>query len=200
MSKLDKFIAIVLLISGYSVVYASEINKDQIELIRAIHMQNFEKVRKLIQEGVDPNFKEGSFGFTPLMYTTLFSSPKFIEIAELLLAAGAKVNEQAYDGRTALTLAAFYGKTELVIIFLMAGADINYKPEVYDKNAYELALRNGHFGTAEVLKEWSEVIKKLKEETKKNLDETRYLLSDLNQIVADYLFPEEEKKEKESSK
>lgn len=63
-------------------------------------------------------------GRTPLMYA---AGEGYWEIAKLLIAAGAKLNEKNIDDMTALMFAARYGRTSVVKLLVGAGASLDEK-------------------------------------------------------------------------
>jgi len=75
-------------------------------------------VRWLISHGARVDVRSAG-GYTPLLFS------ESVEIATLLLNAGACVDAFMSDGDTALMRAAAIGNTELVALLLQRGADVN---------------------------------------------------------------------------
>ena len=86
----------------------------------AIVAGNIEAVKQLIASGTDVNEIEPGSGSTPLMTAALLDR---VEIAKLLLDAGASIDSKNYDGSTALHTAAFFCRTDMVKLLLEKGAD-----------------------------------------------------------------------------
>jgi len=71
-------------------------------------------------------------------------------VVELLLAAGADVNEKEAGGRTALHYAAWENHAAVIELLLAAGADINAKSN-YGGTALHYAAEQGHASVVELL-------------------------------------------------
>jgi len=106
-------------------------------LIQAAHENNLENVKKALADGANPNaaqnkskweewFGEKTFeeGNTPLIYAAQAGN---IEMINLLLEKGAKVNQQSDDGVTALMMAAHHLRKDCVKLLLDKGADVTLK-------------------------------------------------------------------------
>ena len=72
---------------------------------------NTEKIKQLIEAGINVSTKEKTTGQTPLHYA---AKNYHREIAELLLASGVDVNVTDNDGRTPLHLAASEGHKDIL--------------------------------------------------------------------------------------
>ena len=84
-------------------------------IIKTIESGDSDKVKRLIEEGADVNAKD-NYGNTALMWA---SQHGYIEVAKLLIEAGADVNLR---GTTALMIALEEGHTEIVELLKEAGA------------------------------------------------------------------------------
>ncbi len=105
------------------------------ELQEAVKGNDVEKVKTLISEGADVNFRTQVSKTTPLM---IACCREFKEITEILIENGADVNDikdphateewpvSLNPGITALILAASNGDAEIVELLLLAGADKGY--------------------------------------------------------------------------
>ena len=84
------------------------------------------EVRKLLNQGVDPNAAVGNSGVTALMQAAMTGNTG---IVKLLLNKGANVNAKAEQmgGMTPLMNAAAFGDIEMVRLLIDKGADINTK-------------------------------------------------------------------------
>ena len=81
-------------------------------------------LKGLLNAGANPNETEPGYGYSPLMFS---AGTKNLTVSEMLLAAGADVNQQAKDGTTALIVAAKTGNKEATRLFLEAGANPTIK-------------------------------------------------------------------------
>ena len=94
----------------------------KVDLHTAVVTDNLEALRWHIKAGSDLNVLEPSRSSTPLITAAFFGK---IEIAKILIDAGADLNCRNADGSTALHTAAAFGKTEVAEILIDAGADFN---------------------------------------------------------------------------
>lgn len=86
----------------------------------AIISGNTETIKQLIASGADINELEPGSGSTPLMTAALLNR---VEMAKVLLEAGATIDSKNYDGSTALHTAAFFCHTDMVKLLIGKGAD-----------------------------------------------------------------------------
>ena len=114
------FLFIVLLISsGYSMAQEGS------DLITAVAYQDLDKVKNLIEAGVDINYQEESAGATALIMSAMYN---FGDIARYLIGKGADISIKNNAGHTALMASA--GSSEEVFDLLVAnGADMSVKLE-----------------------------------------------------------------------
>ena len=106
--------------ANQSVEKAADDNNDEL-LIKAIKSGNLGQVKNLLDKGVSPEVKdEGS----PVICVAIRSNQS--EIAELLLARGAKVDQEEGDEGTALQIAAAAGRANLAKLLIAHGADVNH--------------------------------------------------------------------------
>lgn len=95
------------------------------ELIEAVKKKDIEKVKELLNKGVDDIDKKDKYNMNPLLHAAEQSST---EIMELLLKNGANVNIQGYsNGLTALFFAVHECNIEAIKLLLQFGADVNIK-------------------------------------------------------------------------
>ena len=86
--------------------------------VEVLNKAKLEILKTLLNAGANPNLKSSSdYGWTPLMQAAELSQ---VDMAGILLTAGADVNETNNIGQTALHLA---GNAEVVQLLLAAGAD-----------------------------------------------------------------------------
>ena len=125
---------------------------DIVDIIQSRENGDIQRVRELLDSGVDPNF-QNRFGTTALMMASAWG---YTEIVRLLLEKGADPNIQSRNrffnnfGDTALMFATLEGETETVRLLLENGAN----PNIINNNgdtALSLALRNGHADIVELL-------------------------------------------------
>ena len=94
----------------------------------AARMRDAEAVRQELDAGVDvdvPNgrAKNGDGGNTALWFAAQGPAAGGVEVARLLIAAGADVNRNCEHGRTALQMAVAWGHLDMVQFLIENGAD-----------------------------------------------------------------------------
>ena len=112
----------------------------------AARMRDAETVKREIDAGVDvdvPNGRaaNGDGGNTALWFAAQGPAPGGVEVARLLITAGAEINRQCEHGRTALQMAAAWGHLDVVQLLIEHGAD----PTIRDDNGMtpsEIAARS----------------------------------------------------------
>ncbi len=90
------------------------------DLHETIIRGDLQTVRALIEAGADLNVREPSAGSSPLITAAVFGRT---EAANVLIGAGAALDQQNNDGWTALIIAAFFARVDIVEALLAAGAD-----------------------------------------------------------------------------
>jgi ankyrin repeat protein len=119
------------------------------QLIDACEKGEIAAVRKLLDEGVDVNWKD-TLGDTALIYA---SANGHVEIIKLLLDRGAFIDFIRNGvGGTALMNACFNGQVDCVRLLLEKGADMSIKTN-NGKTAKDYAIENGHAGIVPLLDE-----------------------------------------------
>jgi len=119
------------------------------QLITAARIGDIAAVRGLIAQGADVNAPENVRGEgRPALFHA--ASEGHGEIAEVLIKAGAKVDEQPRGRATALCTAAFLGHKRVVEILLAAGANVNASKEGGWSPLIE-ASRQGHTDVVRLL-------------------------------------------------
>ncbi len=102
-----------------------------------------EKVRELLSEGIDINYRAFDDWTTPLIAA---SREGHADLVEYLLANGAKPNV-ANGGGTPLYWAAFFGKFNVAKILINNGAKFQFKEE----DARDLVNRVNKFNNVELI-------------------------------------------------
>lgn len=90
----------------------------------AIMADDLGAIKKLLNEGVDPNSRRESDNRLPLMHATLHGKAK---VVELLIDNGADVNGSDIVGNTCLMTAAFLGAVDTVQALISGGADLFHR-------------------------------------------------------------------------
>ncbi|XP_060063294.1 SH3 and multiple ankyrin repeat domains protein 1-like [Ylistrum balloti] len=88
---------------------------------------NVEKVTKLTNKGLDPNFHDSSTGETPLSQAMMLTKQKCRELIISLVGGGAHLDYRTKKGLTPLHRAVLAGNTEAVKTLLDLGASPNLK-------------------------------------------------------------------------
>jgi ankyrin repeat protein len=127
------------------------------ELLEAIEMGNVAKVKFLLDQGVEVNYRENLISRwfrsspTPLGYAVERGSA---EIVKLLIDVGADVNGITRGCTTPLIIAAYKGYLDIVRLLLENGADVNKKVVPESANALQQAAYYGHKEIAKILLEY----------------------------------------------
>lgn len=110
-------------IAGLALIAAPALADSYTDFFRAVGNDNAGEVSSLLQRGFDPNTIEAKRGETGLMLAIQGGSPKVVEA--LINARGINFEARAFNGNTALMLAA-YNKLPLVVKMLLdKGAEVN---------------------------------------------------------------------------
>ena len=103
--------------------YGGDVSTPMIAAILNEKINGPEVISAFAESGADLDARDGSSGFTALMYATAVNKP---EIVRALIRNGADVNAHDNDGRTALMWAARVNSNARVISKLLEyGADVN---------------------------------------------------------------------------
>lgn len=111
-------------------------------------------IRFLIENKADVNITSSEGGYTPLH---LVSRKNFdmaknrLEIAVILIAAGADINRSDESGATPLHMAVTGGLEELSRLLIEYGADVNKKTGYHKLTALHQAASGGHLKTVKLL-------------------------------------------------
>jgi len=113
--------ATIILLAGCAAVY----NNTEVRLRYASINGNTNTVKQILTEHEDINVNTtDENGNTALMHAATSSK---VNIAKLLLGAGADVHMKNKDRSTALIIAAWHGQVNMVEALINAGADVNVK-------------------------------------------------------------------------
>lgn len=111
-------------------------------LVAAARAGDVDGVRRLLAQGADPNAVDR---ITPLMAAaTMFEKKQRLDIMRQLLAAGARVNDRADSGETALTFAVRFRDADAIHMLLDNGAD----PNIVNQNGISPLLEAMRFGAS----------------------------------------------------
>ena len=137
---------------------ASEINIDttKIDGATALYVAAYfgkdEVVKALIQKNADVNIANN--GWTPLM--TAAEHGHLTTVQALLSASGIDINARKTDGKTALHVAAYFGKDEVVKALIQKNADVNITDND-SQTPLMCAAARGHLTTVQALLSASEI-------------------------------------------
>jgi len=96
------------------------------QLLEAVRNDDVPTAKRLLDEGVDPNFHRASGG--PPSLLGLACMDGHLEMAKLLLEKGADVNyREPYQGDTALFNAVVFKHEQIIELLLSKGADVTVK-------------------------------------------------------------------------
>jgi ankyrin repeat protein len=119
------------------------------QLIDACISGNLAAARHLLDDGVDVNWKTKE-GRTALIQAGQYGH---VEIVELLLDRGAKINLESDAGRwTSLMGASYYGNRDCARLLLERGADMSMK-DINRMTANDWAKERGHVEIVQLLDE-----------------------------------------------
>ena len=118
---------------------------DDTPLIWATSMKSNEIVKFLLNNGADPDKGD----FTALMWASFHGD---LEMLNIFLESGAKINARTEEGWTSLMWAAEKGNTQVIWELLRRGAIVNMQNNS-GRTALILATRKGHIGSIGLLLE-----------------------------------------------
>ena len=150
---MKKFLALgflVILMTALNVqpLWPADLNE---QLMEAAESGNAAQVKKLLDQGANPNYMRGvggrkvsSGGYTVLMNA---AHEGHLQVVKILLDHGAKVNLTDSLGVTALIEASTFGYDGIVKLLIKAGADVNIRTKD-GYTALRWALRNAAHGSS----------------------------------------------------
>lgn len=113
------FLAFILGIVSIQCIWADDVG----ELVESARQGDLDKVKSLINKGVDVNAKDYT-EYTALMWASNWGH---LEIVKYLISKGANVNIKGFQNRTALMKAAIGGQLEVIKILVDNGANANIR-------------------------------------------------------------------------
>jgi formylglycine-generating enzyme required for sulfatase activity/ankyrin repeat protein len=102
-------------------------NQEKIEstFFQNIKVGNMDKLSTMLDEGLNPNFRDKS-GNTPLLLGVSLGN---IQVVELLIKHNAKIDVSNNQGDTAIDLAVISGNVSMVDLLIANGVDINHQAQ-----------------------------------------------------------------------
>jgi ankyrin repeat protein len=137
---------LLLLVGGGSCQPSAQHTK---AFLDAAQLGDLEKVKALLNNNSDLLFSKDTIGMTALH---LAAKNGHKDMAELLLANKAEINDKAYSGWTPLHEAAAKGHKDVVELLLANQDEVNAKTNK-DWTALRLATAGRHEGVAELLRQ-----------------------------------------------
>ena len=136
--------------SGADVNYRLDSGRDagDTPLIQAALQQLLVIVRRLLEEGANPNI-QGRRGLSALVFAAMFNGGG---MTQLLLEKGADPDLANDHGRTALHGASFLGRDDSVQVLLHWHADYT-KKDIYGQTALDLAIKHKRLGIVRMLEQ-----------------------------------------------
>lgn len=122
-------------------------------IIHAIIYDAVGALRWIIERGVSVDLRNGE-GLSPLHACIEHARPKKAMILQMLLNAGADVNQVGFHGWTPLHLAAVRNDADVIDLLLEAGADIELKSEA-GLTALQEAKAVGSQAAVDTLNNWT---------------------------------------------
>ena len=117
------FIIIIALMTGCGKKdKTSDIEAPNVGIHQAVLMGDIEAVQQHIDAGTDLNEDEWTYGSSPLITAAVFGE---LEIAKILINAGADLNFKNDEGSTPLITAAAFDHTDLAKLLIDSGANID---------------------------------------------------------------------------
>jgi ankyrin repeat protein len=116
-------------------------------LLDAAFSGHLEIARFLIASGADPSVRNAQSGVTALIYAVLSSRPAMVQ---LLLAAGAHVDDKSRDGESLLHLAATKNNLPVLLLLLDAHADMEML-DADGRTPLDSAILHNQTGSASLL-------------------------------------------------
>eukprot|EP01137_Pigoraptor_chileana_P014642 Opistho-2@69524 len=122
------------------------------KLLERIEKKASDKIAKMLQQGVDPNFQDEDNGELPLSYAVAYGA---IDVIKALVAGGAYMDFRSKEGFTALHRAAQRGASDSLATLLDLGASPNYRDKSGLTPLYYAAIHGQHKCSELLLKDYS---------------------------------------------
>ncbi|XP_059142479.1 ankyrin repeat and EF-hand domain-containing protein 1-like [Physella acuta] len=134
----------------YKTKSAHGLSQDELEFMQAIKSHSIQKVRTLLNRGVDPNFfKKPGNRQTPL-HLAVEGAAACDKIVGVLLFFGANPNAQDNVGCSPLHTACLHGNATAVELLVQAGADVNLTDN-YLETPLMTACKVAHNSTCDIV-------------------------------------------------
>jgi ankyrin repeat protein len=113
-------------------------------LHQAARQRDVEAAKELLAQGHDPNLlderkPDGDGGNPPLWYAAQGLPNQGVPVADILVQAGANINEQGEHGMSALHMACSWGHADMVKFLCESGASLDVRDK-WGRTPKELAL------------------------------------------------------------
>lgn len=126
MERILPWMLAILLFSGLALAQSQPDDPSAVDIWTAASQGNTEVVKQHVSAGTDIDALNPEWGLTALHMTALYDK---LDVAAILIRAGAQVNVRGRDGSSLLHTAGFFGRTELVKLLLENGADTGIRDQ-----------------------------------------------------------------------
>ncbi|MDA1128679.1 MAG: ankyrin repeat domain-containing protein [Chloroflexi bacterium] len=124
----------------------------------AVYHSPISLIKQLLDLGADPNYPDHA-GFPSLIATLTTDRPDKNQIIELLIAAGADIQQNGINGFTPLHQAASNNDVSAAELLLAHGANPNARTDVDEfTTPLEEAESSGHVAVAEILRKVTDTL------------------------------------------
>src|SRR5437868_6142197 len=122
----------------------------KMELIQACNDVNYDKVKLLIENGIDVNYIEEHLSDNALIITCRnFNNQNNIKIAKLLIKNKINILHENKFGVNSLICATYNNNSEMIELLIKNNINISYQ-NVHGKNAFMIACEFGHIKMVEL--------------------------------------------------
>lgn len=135
----------------YKTKSAHGLSQDELEFMQAVKSRSIQKLRTLLNRGIDPNFfKNAGNRQTPLHLAVEGTEKASEKVVGALLFFGANPNAQDNLGCSPLHTACLHGNSAAVELLVQAGADVNLMDN-YQETPLMTACKVAHNGTSDIV-------------------------------------------------
>ena len=154
MKRLGIVVSLLLILTGCNGEGEKRMKQQSGDLIQAVENNDIKKVQGILQDTSYPINETNDEGETPLLIAT---HENYIEVAKLLIKAGADINQQDSIQDSAYLYAGAQGKTE-ILKYMIEHAEPNQNiVNRFGGNALIPAAEKGHLNNVKLLLEDSKV-------------------------------------------